>query len=194
MECCEPRAFLEMCRMIFKLMDWVPEVGPNTYIAPTAHVIGQVKLGRDCSVWFNTILRGDVGTITIGDESNIQDGSVVHCTYKKANVTIGNRVTIGHNVILHGCRIDDLCLIGMGTTIMDGAHIPSRSIVGAGSLVTENAKFESGLLLLGRPAKAARRLTDEELAFLDKSADNYLFYKKSWYQNPGGGLVQLEEK
>lgn len=180
--------------MIFKLMDWVPEIGPNTFIAPSAQVIGQVKLGRDCSVWFNTILRGDVGPITIGDETNVQDGTVVHCTYNKANATIGNRVTVGHNVMLHGCRIDDLCLIGMGSTIMDNAHIPARSIVGAGSLITENAKFESGWLILGRPAKAVRKLTSEELGFLDKSADNYLFYKKSWYQHPAGSLVRLEEK
>ncbi len=180
--------------MIFKLMDWVPEIGPNTYIAPTAQVIGQVKLGRDCSVWFNTVLRGDVGRITVGDETNLQDGSVVHCTYGKADVTVGNRVTIGHNVMLHGCRIDDLCLIGMGSTIMDNAHIPTRAIVGAGSLVTESATFEPGWLILGRPAKAVRPLTPAELGFLDASADNYLFYKKSWYQNPEGGLVLQEEK
>lgn len=177
--------------MIYKLMDWVPEIGTDSYIAPTAQVIGQVKIGRDCSIWFNTILRGDVGPITIGDETNIQDGTVVHCTYKKAFATIGNRVTIGHNVMLHGCKIDDKCLIGMGSTIMDLAHIPTQSIVGAGSLVTEGARFEPGYLILGRPAKASRRLTAEEIAFLDKSADNYLFYKKSWYQNASGGLVAL---
>ncbi|MCM2281680.1 MAG: gamma carbonic anhydrase family protein [Bdellovibrionaceae bacterium] len=180
--------------MLFKLMDWVPEVGSGTYVAPTAQIIGQVKIGRDCSIWFNAILRGDVGPITVGDETNIQDGTVVHCTYKKAYATIGARVTVGHNVMLHGCRIDDKCLIGMGSTIMDNAHIPAQSIVGAGSLVTENAKFEPGHLILGRPAKAVRPLTSEEIAFLDKSADNYLFYKKSWYQNPQGGLELIKHE
>ena len=172
-------------------MNWMPEIGPGTYLAPTSQVIGQVRLGRDCSVWFNTVLRGDVGQIHVGDETNIQDGTVVHCTYKKADVQIGNRVTVGHSVVLHGCRIDDLCLIGMGSIIMDRAHIPTRSIVGAGSLVTENASFPEGHLILGRPAKAVRPLSEDELKFLSQSADNYLFYKKSWYQNPdapSGGL------
>ena len=179
--------------MVFKLSDWVPEIGPNTFIAPTAQVIGQVTMGRDCSVWFNTVLRGDVGPIKIGFETNIQDGTVVHCTYKKAFATIGNRVTIGHGVILHGCTIDDLCLIGMGAVIMDHARIPTKSIVGAGSLVTEGATFEPGHLIFGRPAKAVRPLKAEELAFLDKSADNYLFYKKTWYQNQACGLVRIDE-
>jgi carbonic anhydrase/acetyltransferase-like protein (isoleucine patch superfamily) len=175
--------------MIFKLMDWVPEIGPNTYIAPSAQIVGQVKMGRDCSIWFNAVIRGDVGPIVIGDETNIQDGSIIHDTFQKAFTSIGNRVTVGHNVIMHGCKIDDLCLIGMGTTIMDHAHIPQRCIVGAGSLVTENSKFEEGWLILGRPAKAVRKLKPEELAFLDKSADNYLNYKK-WYAN--NQLVQIE--
>ena len=175
--------------MLFKLMDWTPKVGPNTFIAPTAQIIGQVEIGHDCSIWFNTIIRGDVGPIKIGNETNVQDGTVIHCTYQKAFATIGNRVTIGHNVMLHGCTIDDLCLIGMGSTIMDHAHIPKRSIVGAGSLVTENAKFEEGWLIMGRPAKAVRPLKPEELAFLDKSANNYLNYKK-WYEN--NQLVQID--
>jgi len=148
-------------------------------------LIGQVKLGRDCSVWFNTVLRGDVGPITVGDETNIQDGTVVHGTFNKAFAVIGHRVTVGHSVILHGCRIDDLCLIGMGSIVMDNAHIGPRNIVGAGSLVTEGASFaDEGWLILGRPAKAVRRLKPEELAFLEQSAKNYLLYK-SWYQQEG---------
>jgi len=119
--------------------------------------------------------------IVIGDETNIQDGTTIHGTFQKAGAVVGRRVTVGHNVILHGCRVDDLVLVGMGSVIMDHAHIPERSIVAAGSLVTEGAQFEPGWLIMGRPAKAMRRLKSEELAFLDESADNYLHYM-SWYQ------------
>ena len=168
--------------MVLPLLGHTPKIGEGTYLAEGSRLIGDVTIGKDSSVWFNVVLRGDVGPITIGNETNIQDGSVVHGTYKKAFATIGNRVTIGHNVILHGCRVDDLCLIGMGSILMDDSHIGPRNIVGAGSLVTEGAKFlEEGWLILGRPAKAVRKLKPEELAFLDKSADNYLFYK-TWYQ------------
>jgi gamma-carbonic anhydrase len=170
--------------MILPLLGHTPEIGDGTYLAEGARIIGDVKIGRHSSIWFNTVLRGDVGPIRIGDETNIQDGSVIHGTYKKAFATIGNRVTVGHSVVLHGCEIGDLCLIGMGSIIMDNAKIGPRNIVGAGSLVTENAKFlEEGWLIMGRPAKAVRPLKPEEIAFLDKSADNYLLYK-SWYQNP----------
>ncbi len=168
--------------LIMSVQNHVPQIGAGTFLAPSAQLIGQVTLGKNCSIWFNTVLRGDVGPIKIGEETNIQDGSIVHCTYNKAFTTIGNRVTVGHSVIMHGCRIDDLVLIGMGTIIMDNAHIPTRTIVGAGSLVTENATFEEGWLILGRPAKAVRKLHAEELAFLDKSANNYLLYK-SWYES-----------
>lgn len=168
---------------VIPLLGSFPEVGEGTFLAPTSALIGQVKLGKNCSVWFSTVLRGDVGPIEIGDETNIQDGSVIHGTFNKAFAKIGRRVTIGHMVTIHGCTIGNLCLIGMGAIIMDGAHIPNRSIVGAGSLVTEGSTFEEGLLILGRPAKAVRPLNEKELAFLDKSADNYLMYK-DWYQNP----------
>lgn len=173
--------------MIRSLLGHTPQLGEGTFLAEGAHLIGDVVLGRDCSVWYNTTLRGDVGPIRIGNETNIQDGTVIHGTFKKAFATIGNRVTIGHTVVLHGCRIDDLCLIGMGSIIMDNVHIGARNIVGAGSLVTEESKFlEEGWLILGRPAKAVRRLKPEELAFLDKSADNYLLYK-SWYKDETTG-------
>lgn len=170
--------------ILLPLLGHTPKTGEGTFVAPSAALIGEVSVGKDCSIWFSSVLRGDVGPIVIGDETNIQDGSVIHGTYKKAFATIGRRVTIGHMVMLHGCQIGDLCLIGMGTTIMDGARIPSRTIVGAGSLVTEGFSFdEEGWLILGRPAKAKRKLTPEELAFLDQSADNYLRYK-DWYLNP----------
>ena len=169
---------------ILPLLGFTPEIGEGTFVAPNATIVGEVKIGKNCSIWFQTVMRGDVGPIVIGDHSNIQDGSVIHGSYNKAFAVVGSRVTVGHMVTLHGCQIGDLCLIGMGSTIMDNAKIPARSIVGAGSLVTENATFEEeGWLIMGRPAKAVRRLKPEELAFLDKSANNYLMCK-DWYQNP----------
>jgi carbonic anhydrase/acetyltransferase-like protein (isoleucine patch superfamily) len=118
--------------------------------------------------------------IVIGDDTNIQDNSVIHGTHRKCGAVIGNKVTVGHSVILHGCKVDDLCLIGMGSAVMDEAHIPTHTIVGAGSLVTEGARFPEGHLILGRPAKAIRPLKKEELEFLEQSAKNYQLYM-SWY-------------
>lgn len=166
--------------MIYPLRGHTPQIGDGSFIAPSADLIGEVHIGARCSIWFNTTLRGDVMPIHIGDETNIQDNTVIHGTYKKCGARIGRRVTVGHSVILHGCEIGDLVLIGMGAVIMDQAKIPSRSIVGAGSLVTENATFPEGHLILGRPAKAVRPLKPEELAFLDKSANNYIEYM-GWY-------------
>jgi carbonic anhydrase/acetyltransferase-like protein (isoleucine patch superfamily) len=166
--------------MILPVRGKTPEIGQDTYVAPSADVIGDVKIGKGCSIWFNTTLRGDVMPIVIGDDTNIQDNAVVHGTYNKCGAVIGNKVTVGHSVILHGCKIGDLCLIGMGTVIMDQAEIPPRSIVAAGSLVTEDSKFPEGHLILGRPAKAVRPLNEKELAFLPQSAKNYIEYK-AWY-------------
>ena len=157
-----------------------PTVGPDCFVSPSAELVGDVRLGRRCSVWYNCTLRGDVMPVIVGDETNIQDNTVIHGTHNKCSAVIGSRVTIGHSVILHGCEIADLVLVGMGSIVMDEALIPSRSIVGAGSLVTEGARFESGQLILGRPAKAVRPLNEKELAFLDKSANNYLAYM-DWY-------------
>lgn len=166
---------------ITSVRGFTPNLGTGSWIAPSSEIVGDVVAGRDCSFWYNVTVRGDVMPIRIGYETNIQDGSTLHGTYGKCGVTIGNRVTVGHNVVLHGCTIGDLCLIGMGSVIMDLAEIPSNSIVGAGSLVVEGSKFEPGHLIMGRPAKAVRPLRPEELAFLPQSAKNYLEYK-SWYQ------------
>jgi gamma-carbonic anhydrase len=171
--------------VIIEARGFTPQIGQGTFLAPSANLIGDCRIGRNCSIWFNTVLRGDVMPIQIGDETNIQDGSTVHGTFNQAAAVIGRRVTVGHNVILHGCRVDDLCLIGMGSILMDHAHVNTRSIVAAGSLLTENSKFPEGYLILGRPAKAVRPLSPEELAFLDQSANNYLHYK-TWYQDTGG--------
>lgn len=158
-----------------------PTIGKDVFLAEGAQVIGDVRIGDGSSVWFNTTLRGDVMPITIGTESNIQDGSVLHGTFGKYACEVGDRVTIGHTVILHGCKIGNRCLIGMGSIVMDGAEIGEFSVVGAGSLVTEGKKFPPKSLIVGRPAVVKRPLNEEELKFLEQSADNYLLYK-TWYK------------
>ena len=155
-------------------------IGEKVFIADNARLVGDVEVGEGSSIWYGVTVRGDVMPVKIGKEVNIQDGSVVHGTFGKAATTIGDRVTIGHLVMLHGCQIEKVCLIGMGSIIMDGARIGEYSLVGAGSLVTEGSVFPPKSLIVGRPAKVKRPLTEEEIAFLDKSADNYLLYK-SWY-------------
>ncbi len=157
-----------------------PKIGKNVFIAENATIIGDVIIGDDCSIWYNTVIRGDVCQIEIGNKTNIQDGTIIHGTYKKCGVKIGEGVTVGHAVVLHGCTIEDYVLIGMGSTLMDLAHIKKNSFIGAGSLVTEESRFETGQMILGRPAKAIRSLKDDELKFLKQSAENYVFYK-SWY-------------
>lgn len=158
-----------------------PKLAEDVFLTESSQIVGDVQIGSKSSVWFNTTLRGDVMPIKIGFETNIQDGSVLHGTFGKFACEVGNRVTIGHSVILHGCQIGDRCLIGMGSIIMDGAVISEQSVVGAGSLVTEGKKFPPRSLIMGRPAKFVRELDENEINFLEKSADNYLLYM-SWYK------------
>lgn len=162
---------------------FTPQIQDDVFVAEGAQIIGDVRIGPGSSVWFNTTLRGDVMPITIGRETNIQDGSVLHGTFGKFACEVGDRVTIGHTVVLHGCKIGNTCLIGMGSIVMDGAEIGERSVVGAGSLVTEGKKFPPGSLIMGRPAVLKRPLNEDELKFLEQSADNYLLYK-TWYKTP----------
>ena len=156
--------------MIHNFKDFEPKIQKGTWVAPSADVIGDVTIGEDCSIWFGSVIRGDVHYITIGDRTSIQDLSMVHVTHhKKADrsdgspTIIGSDVTIGHRVMLHGCIIEDACLIGMSATILDNAVIGKESIVGAGSLVTKNKKFPPRSLIMGSPAKVVRALTDAEV-------------------------------
>ncbi len=167
---------------MIKLEQGEPRLGQDVFVAPTAAIIGDVEIGDRASIWFNTVLRGDVMPIQIGVESNIQDGTIIHGTYNKCGVTVGKRVTVGHGVILHGCEIGDRVLVGMGSIIMDKAKIGEDSIVAAGTLVTEDKEFPPGVLIVGRPAVVKRELTAAEREFLNKSADNYIRYK-SWYKS-----------
>lgn len=159
-----------------------PQVAQNVFVADGAKIIGDVQIKSGSSVWFNTTIRGDVMPITIGTETNIQDGSVLHGTFGRFSCEVGNRVTIGHSVVLHGCKIGDSTLVGMGSIIMDGAVVPDHCVVGAGSLITEGKKFEPYSLIVGRPAVFKRRLKTEEIEFLEESANNYILYQ-TWYKS-----------
>jgi carbonic anhydrase/acetyltransferase-like protein (isoleucine patch superfamily) len=157
-----------------------PQLGAGAWVHDSAQVIGDVALGEDASVWPNVAIRGDVNHIRIGRQSNIQDNSVLHVTHKRdsdpqgAPLVIGDRVTVGHGVILHGCTIGDECLIGMGSIVLDRAVLQDRVMIGAGSLVPPGKVLRSGYLYLGSPVREIRALTGEELASFNYSADNYV--------------------
>jgi len=158
-----------------------PKWGENCFIAPNATIVGDVRMGNNCSVWFNAVIRGDVNTITIGHDTNIQDGAVIHATYLKASTHIGNRVSVGHNAIVHGCEVKDHVLIGMGAIVMDHAVVEEFCIIAAGAVVLENTICESGYLYAGTPAKKIKPLTDEQKALLKKLPDNYIMYS-DWFR------------
>lgn len=173
--------------MISNYLHYAPTVGERVWIAPSADVIGRVMMGEDVGIWFGVVIRGDVHRIVIGGRSNIQDLSMVHVTHHKLEdesdgypTIIGNDVTVGHRVMLHGCTIEDACLIGMSATILDGAVIGKESIVGAGALVTKNKVFPPRSLIMGSPAKVVRELTDEEVAELYASAKRYVSFKENY--------------
>lgn len=158
-----------------------PRMGNDCFLADNATITGDVVMGDNCSVWFNAVIRGDVHTIRIGNNVNIQDGAIVHCTYQKAPVNIGNNVSIAHNAIIHGCTIHDNVLIGMGAIIMDGAVINSNSIVGAGALITEGTVVESGSVWAGLPAKKIKDIDQSLLeGQVNRISRNYNMYA-SWY-------------
>lgn len=173
--------------MIYPYKELHPKIGQNSWIAPSADVIGDVTIGKDCSIWFGTVVRGDVHKIVIGDRVSVQDLSMVHVTHFKkedksdGNPTIiGDDVTIGHRVMLHGCTIENACLIGMSATILDGAVIGEESIVGAGSLVTKNKQFPPRSLIMGSPAKVVRSLSEDEIKELYNSAQRYVNFKNNY--------------
>ncbi|MBK8014806.1 MAG: gamma carbonic anhydrase family protein [Deltaproteobacteria bacterium] len=154
--------------------DILPRVASDCWIAPGAMVIGDVELGVSCSVWFGTVVRGDVFHIRVGDRTNIQDNSVVHVTTGKHATLVGNDVTIGHRVMLHGCTIEDGALIGMGAIVMDRAVVGQGALVGAGAIVTEGTIIPPQMLAIGAPARPVRPLTDDERARLARSAPHYV--------------------
>ena len=154
------------------------KLGKNVFLAPGVKIIGDVEIGNNSSVWYNTVIRGDVHYIKIGESTNIQDCSLLHVTNRKYPLNIGDKVTIGHSVSLHGCTIQDLCLIGIGAIILDGAVIESNSLVAEGALVKQNFVVPSGKLVAGVPAKVIRNLTDDEIKDFEDSAKRYVEYSR----------------
>lgn len=159
--------------MILKLDNIKPKIHENTFIANSADIIGNVEIFENVSIWFGAVLRGDVEKIVIGKNSNIQDNSTVHTDFGIPCI-IGENVTVGHNVVLHSCNISDNVIVGMGSTILNGAKIAKNCLVGANSLVTHKLEYEEGVLILGNPAKIVRILTDEEIEHIVKNANHYV--------------------
>lgn len=167
---------------LFEVRGKKPLWGKDCFIAPNATLCGDVIMGDGCSVWFNAVIRGDVNSIRMGDKVNVQDGSIIHCTFLKSITQIGNNVSIGHNAIVHGCVIEDNVLVGMGAIIMDHAKIGSNSIIAAGSVVLENTIVEPGSIYAGVPAKKLKDISVELIkGEIERIANNYLMYA-GWYK------------
>jgi len=159
-----------------------PLWGKDCFFADNATIIGDTVIGDFCSIWFNTVIRGDVNKIRIGNNVNIQDGSVIHATYKKSSTSVGNYVSVGHNAIIHGCTIDDFVLIGMGSIVMDNAKISSNTIIAAGSVILENTVVEPNSIYGGTPAKKIKEINQSKSKKeIERIAKNYLIYS-SWYK------------
>lgn len=168
--------------LIMEINGKKPVMGENCYVAPNATIVGDVVMGNDCSIWFNAVLRGDVNSIEMGNKVNVQDGAVIHCTYKRSKTVIGNNVSIGHNAIVHGCTIDDNVLVGMGAILMDHVKVGSNSIIAAGAVVLENTIIEKGCIYAGVPAKKVKLISEDMISGeINRIADNYVMYS-SWFK------------
>ena len=168
--------------LIKSILDKRPLWGRDCFFADNAAIIGDVVIGDFCSIWFNTVIRGDVNKIRIGNNVNIQDGSVIHATYKKSSTSVGNYVSVGHNAIIHGCTIDDFVLIGMGSIVMDNAKISSNTIIAAGSVILENTVVEPYSIYGGVPAKKIKEINESKSKKeIERIAKNYLTYS-NWYK------------
>jgi len=168
--------------LVKSVRGFTPQCGENCFLAENATLVGDVIMGKGCSLWFNTVVRGDVNSIRIGNMVNIQDGAVLHCLYEKSTIEIGDNVSIGHNVIIHGAKIENNVLIGMGAIIMDNAVIGENSIIAAGALVLSGTIVEPGSIYGGIPAKRIKSVEQEQTKeMIEKIANNYLMYAK-WYK------------
>ncbi len=162
-----------------------PVLGTDCFIAENATIVGDVTMGDQCSIWFNAVVRGDVHYIKMGNKVNVQDGAVIHCTYKKSPTTIGNNVSIGHNAIVHGCTVHDNVLIGMGSIVMDDCIIESNSIIAAGAVLTKGTVVPSGSIFAGMPAKKIKEVSAAQSAGeIDRIAESYVHYA-SWFKDGG---------
>lgn len=159
-----------------------PQIEEDCFIAENATIVGDVKIGKECSIWYNAVLRGDVNSIILGDKVNVQDGAIVHCTYEKHKTVIGNNVSIGHNAIVHGCVIHDNVLVGMGAIVMDNCVIESNSIIAAGAVITQNTTVESGSIYAGVPARKVKDIGKSDFAGeIERIANNYVMYS-GWFK------------
>ena len=170
--------------LILPVKNIYPKIGEKCFIADNATIVGDVIIEDNCSIWFNTVIRGDVNIIRIGNNTNIQDGAVIHCTYLKAGTHIGNNVSIGHNALIHGCTLKDNVLVGMGAIVMDLAVVEDFCIIGAGAIVLENTVCDSGFLYAGVPARKIKPLTDEQMQMLKQLPQNYIMYS-GWFTEEG---------
>lgn len=168
--------------IIKEVRGFTPQLGDNCYVAENATIVGDVILGKDCSVWFNAVVRGDVNSIRMGNKVNIQDGAVIHCTYEQSKTIVGDNVSIGHNAIVHGCQIGNNVLVGMGAIIMDHAVVEDNVLIGAGAVVLENAHLESGHIYAGVPAKKIKPLSKDNFQqYIGRISNNYVMYA-SWFK------------
>lgn len=168
--------------LIKEVRGYTPKIGENCYLAETAAVIGDVIIGDNCSIWFNAVLRGDVNSIRIGNNVNIQDGAVLHTLYEKSVVEIGNNVTIAHNAVIHGAKIGDSILVGIGAIVLDHAIIGRNSIVAAGALILSNTIVEPNSIYAGNPAKKIKEIDpDQSVTMIEGIAENYIMYA-DWYK------------
>lgn len=168
--------------MIYEFLNSTPQFDESVFVAPSADIIGDVTIGSESSVWFNVTIRGDVNWIEIGERCNIQDNSCIHVTNQTNPTKIGNDVSIGHNVTVHGCTINDRVLVGIQSTILDGAIIESDVMIAAGSLIPPGKKLETGYLYMGTPARKARELSSEEIEHIAQNAQNYVKYQRTYRQ------------
>jgi carbonic anhydrase/acetyltransferase-like protein (isoleucine patch superfamily) len=168
--------------IIKKIRGHQPQFGKNCFLADNAVVVGEVSMGDNCTVWFNAVVRGDVNSITIGDNTNIQDGAVIHCTYEKAKTLIGSNVSIAHNAVVHGCTLEDNVLVGMGAIVMDDAVVGKNSVIAAGAVVLPGTKIPEGSIYAGVPAKRVKDIGDDMKAMIQRTARNYPMYA-TWFRN-----------
>jgi len=169
-----------MPALLLPVKNKYPIIGKDCFIADNATIVGDVTIGNQCSVWFNAVVRGDVNSIIIGDQTNIQDGVVVHCTYQKAETVIGHHVSVGHNAIIHGCTLQNFILVGMGAIVMDHAIVEDYCIIAAGSVVLENTICQSGFIYAGTPAKKVKAVSETQMQMLKQLPLNYNLYA-SWF-------------
>jgi carbonic anhydrase/acetyltransferase-like protein (isoleucine patch superfamily) len=171
----------ENMAIIKEVRGHTPQIGKNCFLAENAVVVGEVTMGENCTVWFNAVVRGDVHSISIGNNTNIQDGAIIHCTYEKSKTVIGSNVSIAHNAIVHGCTVEDNVLIGMGAIIMDDSIIGTNSVIAAGAVILPGTKVEPGSVYAGVPAKRVKDISDDMKAVILRTSRNYPMYAE-WFK------------